>query len=287
MATMNLIPNHAGSALSTTREALDANRLREELVSNGPCSFVDVVEETGSTNEDLAAKVTGKPKAGLAFGVLLAEHQTAGKGRMGRSFTAPPRSQLIVSIVVVPSAENLPRAGTLSLAAGLALVDTLGAESAAMLKWPNDLVISDKKMSGILAQGVDFGSDDPAVIMGIGLNVSLTKDELPVPHASSLLLQGMECDRTSLAIELVRNIVTRTEQWRKRHSELIADYKRTCATIGQDVRVHLPGGDVVQGVVLDVNEEGHVLVRPEGEGELREFAVGDIIHLRMKHQWQY
>lgn len=284
---MDPISHSATDARPTRREALNVDRLREQLVSNGPCAFVDVVDETGSTNSDLAEKVSGRPKARLEFGALFAEYQTAGKGRMGRAFTAPPRSQLIVSVVLVPGVENLSRVGTLSLAAGLALVDTLGAHSGATLKWPNDLLIKDKKMSGILAEGVDFGGDDPAVIMGIGLNVSLTQDELPVPHASSLALQGLECDRTTLAVDLINNLVNRTQQWRTHHSEMIADYRRSCATVGQEVRVHLPGEKLVHGVVADVNEYGHVLVREHVSGELQEFAVGDIVHLRMEHQWQY
>lgn len=131
---MDPISHSATDARPTRREALDVDRLREQLVSNGPCAFVDVVDETGSTNSDLAEKVSGRPKARLEFGALFAEYQTAGKGRMGRAFTAPPRSQLIVSVVLVPGVENLSRVGTLSLAAGLALVDTLGAHSGATLK---------------------------------------------------------------------------------------------------------------------------------------------------------
>lgn len=287
MAAMARTESDQSLSQLPSREALNVERLRHELVDKGPCSFVDVVEETGSTNSDLAARITGKPKEGLAFGALLSEHQTSGKGRMGRSFTAPPRSQLIVSVVLVPGVSNVERVGTLSLAAGLALVDSLGPDSGATLKWPNDLLINDKKMSGILAEGVDFGTDDPAVIMGIGLNVSLDESELPVPHASSLSLQGIDCDRTELAIAVITNLADRVEQWRTDHAQMIDDYKKACATLGEQVRVHLPGEKILQGVVTDINEEGHVVVREESTGTLHELAVGDVVHLRMRHQWHY
>lgn len=271
------------------REMLDVEKLKRELANLGPCAFVDVVEETGSTNTDLAERLRGTVKGGSAFGVLLADHQTAGKGRMGRSFGAPPRTMLILSMVIVPGAERLEQVGTLSLAAGLALIDVLGSSSGASLKWPNDVLINGKKMCGILAEGVDIGTDDPAIVMGLGLNVDLTEQELPVPHASSLRLQGITVDRTDLAISVITRLVARIEQWRDDHEQLIEDYRGACSSLGEQVRVHLPGEKILEGVARDVTSQGHIVVAEgaDGAGPRHELCVGDVVHLRLNQQWQY
>ncbi len=240
---------------------------------------------TGSTNADLVALAAAGEPAGL---VLVADEQTAGRGRSGRSWTAPPGSALTFSVLLRPhrAAAHL---GWLPLLTGLAVVDAVRSVTGvpAVLKWPNDVVVptdgGEGKLAGILAERVGGpGGGAGAVVVGVGLNVSTTAAGLPVPTATSLLLAGADLvDRGVLLDAVLARLAERYRRWdgdAGLDAELAAAYRLRCATLGRDVRAELPGGGAVTGRAVDLDDAGRLLVRT-GEG-VRAVGAGDVVHLR-------
>ena len=238
---------------------------------------VEVAETSGSTNADVAERFAAGEDEGL---VLVAEHQTAGRGRLGRTWVSPARSSLTVSFLLLPRADVPPaRWGWLPLATGLAAAAAArrvaGTEVA--LKWPNDVLAPDgRKLGGILLERVERPGAAAAVI-GVGLNVSQAEDELPVPQATSLALAGApDVDRAELLGALVAELDSRLAQWAA-GEDLRAAYVERCATLGRRVRVTVPGGEVL-GEAVDVDQHGQLVVRTDtGEQHL---AAGDVVHVR-------
>lgn len=254
--------------------------------------------------------------------VLLADEQVAGKGRLGRQWVSPAGAQLIFSALILP--ESLEHLGTLPLAAGLAVTDSV---EGAVLKWPNDVHIDGKKLCGILAEAGPVGeafksapktevskaevnktevnkaeinkaevnkaeinkaeinkaevapktqaANPPSarVVVGMGINVTLTREELPIEAATSLALEGLDTDRTELAITVLKNLRRRITQWEQQDPQLMADYRKVCSSIGQEVRLEAPTGDVI-GTVEGVADDGRINVGGEY------YSAGDVIHLR-------
>lgn len=319
-------------------------RIRTELAED--YAVIDYVEETGSTNTDLmqATDVTDGT-------VRLADLQTAGKGRLGRVWTAPKGSQVTFSVLLLP--ESLDHLGTLPLAAGLAVTDAIPGT---VLKWPNDVLLDGKKLCGILAEAGPVGkafksgtfksgemnkaeinkaevnkaeinkaeiapkteasklevskaevapktevnkaeinkaevnkakinkaevapktqggkAPSARVVLGMGINVSIAEEELPVPTATSLVLAGREDDRTGVAIAILKALRHRIEQWENQDPQLMDDYRKVCSSIGLNVRLEAPTGDVT-GIVEGVAEDGRINVGGEY------YSAGDVIHLR-------
>ncbi|MDO4928891.1 MAG: biotin--[acetyl-CoA-carboxylase] ligase [Corynebacterium sp.] len=258
------------------REPLDIDRIRQALLRAG---FADIryTTSTGSTNTDLVALAKeGAP----AWTVILAEQQTAGKGRMGRSYASPLYGQLTLSLLIRPPAESIERIGTMNLATGVGIIDALGLESGIRLKWPNDVIIENRKLCGMLAEAVAMGKE-PAVVIGFGLNTGLRREELPVSHATSLYLEDIEFDRNDLTIEVLKAVRTRLCQWQNNDLSYMADYRKVCVTIGQDVRVLLPGNEEVLGKATAVLNDGRIVV-VDNASEEHVFAVGDVEHLRLQ-----
>lgn len=291
------------------------DRIREAL--SGDFAVIDFTESTGSTNTDLmqAEKVADGT-------VLLADEQVAGKGRLGRQWVSPAGSQLIFSVLILP--DSLEHLGTLPLAAGLAVTDSV---EGSVLKWPNDVHIDGKKLCGILAEAGPVGeafksapktevskaevnkaeinkaeinkaevnkaeinkaeinkaevapktqaANPPSarVVVGMGINVTLTREELPIEAATSLALEGLDTDRTKLAITVLKNLRRRITQWEQQDPQLMADYRKVCSSIGQEVRLEAPTGDVI-GTVEGVADDGRINVGGEY------YSAGDVIHLR-------
>ena len=277
-----------------TRPPLDVPALRRSLVTGpvGLLAALDVEAETGSTNaEALARARAGAPD----LSVLVAEHQTAGRGRLGRVWTAPPRSQVALSLLLRRGAVAPALFGWLPLVTGLAVRDAVveAAGVEAGLKWPNDVLVDGRKLAGILVEattvdgGGDFALRLPAMVIGVGLNVSLTREELPVPHATSLALEGGSTDRDTLVRALVRAMVARVGQWRAcDHGsgstvspELRRDYLDACTTLGSDVRVAMPDGSDLTGRCVTVDPEGRLVVRTAA-GDETAVAAGDVTHVR-------
>lgn len=247
-----------------------------------PYAALDVVDVTGSTNADLAA--AARAGAGDRT-VLLAEHQTAGRGRLGRSWEAPAGSGLALSVLLRPAGVAPARWGWVPLLTGLALAEAVAelGRVDAVLKWPNDLLLGpgQGKAAGILAAVADH-----AVVVGVGLNVAPRADELPVPTATSLAVEGAACtDREELAVALL----LRLDSWYVRWCAAAGDagasglrdaYRARCATLGQPVAVQLAEDEPVTGAAVDVDADGR-LVLDTAAGR-RVMSAGDVVHVRSR-----
>ncbi|KOU24650.1 biotin--acetyl-CoA-carboxylase ligase [Streptomyces sp. WM6372] len=285
-----MTPSDASGAASTgrwsslERPPLSAAALERALVADGGLwSSVEVVSATGSTNTDLAARAARLPEGS----VLVAEEQTAGRGRLDRSWVAPPRSGLFFSVLLKPG-ESVPqeRWGWLTLLAGVAAATGLsraaGVDTA--LKWPNDLLVTvngeERKTGGILAERVGEG-----VVIGIGLNVTLTEDELPVPEAGSLILaKAAVTDREPLLKAVLRSLEQWYGDWRAAGGDPAASglqeaYAADCVTLGRHVRADLPGGRTLTGTAEAVDADGRLVIRT-AEDEHEAVGAGDVVHLR-------
>lgn len=235
---------------------------------------IDVVEETGSTNADLLARAAAGEDIDGA--VLIAEAQTAGRGRNGRSWSTPPGSQVALSAGVGVGAVPSAAWGWLPLLTGVAVVDAVGeaAGVTAGLKWPNDVLAGEKKLAGILAE---VAAPAPVVVVGLGLNVT----EAPDPVATSLSLLGATVDRVVLTEAVLRHLAERIERWRAAEGAddtLAADYRSRSVTIGHRVRASLPGDRAIGGVATGVDELGRL--RIDTGAEVITVSAGDITHLR-------
>jgi len=285
------------------RPPLRPGPLRTMLLSP-PWTSVEVVAATGSTNADLAA--AARAGAVGTGAVLVADDQQQGRGRRDREWTAPPRSSVIVSVLLEPdsAAHHVPPArwSWLPLLAGLAVTDALVRTAGldARLKWPNDVLVDAPpgaptpsgwhKVCGILAEIVPTPSGQ-GVVVGIGLNVSQQQPELPgagpggLPAGSLLTLGAATTDRETVLRAVLRSLAARCTAWLnaggdQRASGVAAAYRERCTTIGRRVAVHLPGDDVVLGVAEGVDDDGCLLLRPDDGGAVRPLAAGDVVHVR-------
>ena len=259
-------------------------RARSALAGGPGSRFADVrwVAETGSTNADAVALSRAGEPEGI---VVVADHQSAGRGRRGRSWEAPPGAGLLVSILLRPPPEAVD-ACTMAVAVAAAEAVEEVAGFSPRLKWPNDLVWpgdgsrDDRKLAGILAE-----ADLPAggVVVGIGINVSWP-DELPPELADIAVacnhITGAEVDRVDLLVALLR----RLDGWygalasTRDAGPLRAAWRERSATLGRQVRVDLGSDDVI-GTAVDVTAEGHLVVETEA-GDRQTVAAGDVVHLR-------
>lgn len=288
------------------RPPLNTRALHRGLVvPGGLWHRIDVRTTTASTNADALAAA----RSGVAEGlVVVAEQQTAGRGRQGRTWSSPPRAGLTVSVLLRPGAADPGRGwrpaprrgyGWLPLLAGVAVLDTVTrlAEVPAALKWPNDLLVTlppdgepaggQAKCAGILAEATG-AEDDAAVVVGVGLNVTLRASELPVgptglPATSLRLAGAASTDRDPLLRALLRSLADWYVRWRDADGDAEAcglrdRYVSGCATLGRQVRVGLPGGADVAGTAVSVDRDGCLVVQtPHGE---RSVAAGDVEHVR-------
>jgi len=239
---------------------------------------VEVVEQTGSTNADLLARAAGGED--IAGAVLLAENQVAGRGRNGRTWSAVPRTQILMSVGVPAVGVPGDTWGWLPLATGLAVVDAVARCSGvrAGLKWPNDVQVDGQKLAGILAE-VAAGSAEPVIVVGIGLNVSLRAEELPDPAATSLAVLGATPDRGELVVALLGELDRRLAQWRAGPApELLADYRAASVTVGSRVRAMQPGDRQLIGDAVAIDDQGRLVI--DGDGQRTRVSAGDIVHLR-------
>ena len=278
------------------RPPLSVRALSRGLVDFGIWREIRVVDETGSTNADVVQLARSGAAAGL---VLVAEHQTAARGRLDRGWSAPARSGLTFSVLLRPSdvtpdvmpdlQVGLPPLPSVAVPPGrwslLPLVVGVGVASAlrrvadveAGLKWPNDVLIGDRKLAGILAEVVD-----DAVVVGVGLNVTLREAELPVPTAISLALAGASCtDRDTLLRAIVRGIGDEYLAWRRVGGDgersVLPRYRELCVTLGRDVRVDL-ASDSLEGRAVDINADGSLVVQTSAGR--RSVSAGDVVHVR-------
>ncbi|MFG2128008.1 biotin--[acetyl-CoA-carboxylase] ligase [Streptomyces sp. NPDC048751] len=268
------------------RPPLNAAALRRGLVREGGLwSEVEVVRRTGSTNADLVALADqGKAAEGA---VLVAEEQTAGRGRLDRQWTAPPRSGLFFSVFLRPTEVPVARWGWLPLLTGVAVATGLSRAAGVdtSLKWPNDLLVNvgseERKAGGILAER----AGDDGVVIGVGINVTLRAEELPVPQAGSLLLAGAaNTDRDPLLRAVLRSLEDWYGRWRAAAGDPAASglqdtYAAGCSTLGRVVRAELPGERALVGEAVALDGDGRLVIATE-EGVQEPVGAGDIVHLR-------
>lgn len=264
------------------RPPLDMAALTRALVRPGGLwRQVRVEPELGSTNAALAELAQGGAPEGT---VVVTEHQTVGRGRLGRSWVTPPRAALTFSALLRAVEVPPARWPWLPLLTGVAVAETLrrSAEVAAVVKWPNDVLVDDRKLAGILLERVDtpFG---PAAVVGVGLNVTTRRDELPVAAATSLAMEGAAVtDRTVLLRALLRMLAALYGEW-CRHggdpdSGLGDSYRQLCTTLGRRVSVGMPSGETVEGVASNVGDDGRLVV--DTGGELVRLTAGDVTLVR-------
>jgi BirA family biotin operon repressor/biotin-[acetyl-CoA-carboxylase] ligase len=262
------------------RIPLDVAALRAGVLGTSPVfTRIDVVDETGSTNADLIARATRGDDIDGA--VLIAEHQTAGRGRQGRSWLGAPGAQIIMSVGV--DARRVPADGWgwLPLATGVAIVDAVATPTGVEigLKWPNDVLAGGRKLAGVL---LEVAAPQRSIVVGIGLNVTLRGDEVAAPHATSLAELGVENrDRNQMVVDLLARLGERISTWRSdggAGAGLAADYRARCLTLGTRVRAILPDSSEIIGVARDVDARGRLCIDRDGETVV--VSAGDVKHLR-------
>ncbi len=285
------MPNASSARWSELdRPPLDAAGLQGALLRDSRLwRSLEVVEEVGSTNAVLAERAAAGDTAGdtaddeVAEGaVLVAEHQAAGRGRLDRAWTSPPRAGLTVSVLLRPDVPAARR-GWLPLLTGIALAEAVGEVTGVRtsLKWPNDLLAVDgTKLAGILAEVAGT-----AVVVGTGLNVATRRDELPPTASSLLLVTGGQVDRGPVLLAYLRALERRYRAWTAALGDpvstgLAADYLGWCSTVGAEVTVTLPDGSTLTGTATAVDWDGRLVVRT-GDGTVT-LASGDVQHVRTR-----
>jgi BirA family biotin operon repressor/biotin-[acetyl-CoA-carboxylase] ligase len=261
------------------RPPLDARALRAALV--GPGSFwtdIVVTPSTASTNADLAEAA----RAGAAEGTVhTTNHQVAGRGRLDRTWESPEGAGIAVSVLLRPGDVEAARWVWLPLLVGLAVAATVEeCGVGAGLKWPNDVEVDGRKIAGILLERVD-SPEGPAAVVGVGLNVSLRAEELPVDTATSLFLEdASETDRTVVLRLLLRNLEALYRAWRGAGGDPASgvreSYLRRCVTLGSDVSVAMPDGSTLEGRAEDIDDLGRLVVAGTP------VSAGDITHVRSR-----
>jgi len=240
-------------------------------LSRAIAPHLDLLDETGSTNAVLVERARSATEP--EFSVVVTTNQTAGRGRLGRTWVAPPGKTVAVSVLLTPTGTD--RIGWLPLLAGLAMSRAVGdlvTDHEVTLKWPNDVQVDGLKVSGLLAELVPGAG----VVIGAGLNLTMEADELPTPVSTSLTLVGADTegivDRALAAY--LRHLRDMYDAWAA-GADIRAEVSAGCSTIGRRVRVELPGGDDLYGTATGIDAEGRLVI----DGG-RAVAAGDVTHLR-------
>ena len=268
------------------RPPLDIEAVRARLQAHGRVGTVVYLEQCDSTNAQAAAL----PLAAGTWALVVAEEQTAGRGRLNRSWASPPRSGLLFSVAL----STPPAPGHLSLLpllVGLAVAEQSAAQGVpARVKWPNDVIVSDETAAVRKLGGVLLERTAHAVIAGVGINVFSTPSAHDAPEATALAdhgLVGQEGMREVLLADSTAAILATWEALQVGDvGRLVATYRDTCATLGRQVRASLPDGSQLVGEAVDIDDTGRLLVLPDtGEHQTAASAVvalsaADIVHLR-------
>ncbi|WP_439692007.1 biotin--[acetyl-CoA-carboxylase] ligase [Curtobacterium sp. SP.BCo] len=249
---------------------------------------------TGSTNADLLAAAAGQPHGS----VVATLHQTAGRGRLDRTWSAPAGETLAVSLLVRAALDERDR-GWLPLVAGAAMRDAVGrvlafrgpsvcsdgpaaTDRTVLVKWPNDVQVGGRKVCGILCQVAADGS----VVVGAGVNLTIPADRLPTPTATSLAVAGAHGSAVDLADDVlvafhgaVLEAVAALVDGGAAAEAVRSHVRAACGTIGQRVRLELPDGTVDEGDATGIDDDGRITIR-DRQGASRGVAVGDLTHLR-------
>lgn len=250
----------------------------EYLLSMQAAKGFDFLEETGSTNRDLLERADSLEE----FFVLATNFQSAGRGRLERRWEASPGSSVMASILLRPRFREPEGIGWLSLLAALAINQALASFGVSTkIKWPNDVLIEGKKVSGILAEA---SSDLSTVVLGFGINVTQGQAELPVDTATSLAIAtGKQIGRDELLAKVIENIISlygelalaggNPEASGLRHALL-----QESATVGQQVSVEFPDNTKAVGLATDIDKAGRLVI--ETPSRTLSVSAGDVLHLR-------
>lgn len=231
---------------------------------------------TGSTNTDLVSSAVAAPNDFPHLSVLVAGEQTSGRGRTGRVWVSPPGKSLAISILVRPENWATENFGWLPLIAGVAMsraVQRALPESAVGLKWPNDVQVSGKKVSGILSELLP---DQSGVVIGAGINLTLTRDELPIPESTSLELEGWSGSVDDFLSGYLEQLSHMLNDFEASTSTVRAE----CSTIGRRVRAIFPNQSEVVGLATGIDDSGRLLISVPGQSQLLAVSAADIQHLR-------
>lgn len=245
---------------------------------------------SSSTNTELSARADREGLGDLT--VILTRYQSAGRGRLGRSWTAPPGASIACSVLLRPrlpdgSAVAPERLGWVPVIAGMAMAQAVrgalpGREVG--FKWPNDVLVGGRKVCGVLAELLPSGT---GVVVGAGLNTRMRAEELPVPTATSLAVEGIAVDDAledlvlAAYLEGLRDRVARylAAGADADASGTRAQARAACLTLGRAVRIELPDGRELRGTATDLDLDGRLVVTGE-DGASRSVAAGDVTHVR-------
>ena len=248
--------------------------------SKSLAAWFEHVESVDSTNRRLLEASAQLP----SWSVMVADLQTGGRGRSGRHWDAPAASSLLASVLIRPVGVRATEFGWLPLIAGLSMVDALASLSGsvrAAVKWPNDVLIRDQKVCGILSELLP---DASGVVIGSGVNLFQTREQLPIETATSLSLEGLQLDSADQLLraylfQLQRNVGDfEAIGGELEGSDLLQRIRAACTTIGRDVRVILPNSHEFLGRATDIDVLGRLVVL--GAGETLTVSAGDVVHLR-------
>ena len=253
----------------TKSESFDLSHVVDEVVWAG---------EVDSTSTLVSQKFSGKSIAVLSW------NQTGGRGRLGREWISPAGKSLAMSVglwpEVLPDVISTEWLGALSLISAATLADALRPHLSepVRIKWPNDVMISGKKVSGILGEIPKPG----LVIVGVGLNVSLSEEELPTENATSLSLHGVD---TTSVDQVVRIFLIHLRQALEvsragLSREMLAWLSEQVETLGRRVRVDFPGGNSREGTALSLDQSGRLNVQFDGAESPVVIDSADVWHLR-------
>jgi BirA family biotin operon repressor/biotin-[acetyl-CoA-carboxylase] ligase len=241
---------------------------------------LEFLDECGSTNTELIARAAD---AWPHFSVVATTSQTAGRGRLDRVWVAPPGQTLAVSVLLRPSF-SLEGYGWLPLIAGLAVARAVGGlvEADVTVKWPNDVLVDGLKVSGLLAELLPSAG---GVVIGAGVNLTIPADELPTPNSTSLALHGGDTDVDRLLAAYLRELKALYQRFADHDGDAEASgirqlVQQRCSTVGQQVRVELPGGRTRFGTATGIDELGRLVYTDRADASVQAVAAGDVTHLR-------
>lgn len=265
-----------------TNNSLQPEQIKKKLTSRWLGHTIHYYQQLDSTN--LTAMELAKRDAPEGT-VVLAEQQLLGRGRGDRSWHSPPGVGVYCSVILRP--KLLPSMGqliTLMTAVAVAKTVSLKTDLSPQIKWPNDILVNENKVGGILIEGKARPTGIDYIVVGIGINVNHTSADLPedlLLRASSLRMElGETVERDELIAQLFAELESLCERLQQEDSAYILEQWRSfSATLGQRVRVIQKDG-IIEGVAVDVNEEGALLLRVE-EDSLVEVHAGDVRHLKL------
>jgi BirA family biotin operon repressor/biotin-[acetyl-CoA-carboxylase] ligase len=246
------------------RQLLDAKILSTELLTS--YWRVKVFDEVTST------QILLKESRPMSGNVYVAEYQSQGRGRLDRTFQSPSGSGLLFSLYLEPKLSQ-SQLVLVPLLVGMTVAQTLNeltGTTSFTAKWPNDVIAESGKTCGILCERYESG-----VIVGIGINVSNLKEELPVDSATSIYCEtGIEIDRNILLIQLLKALSNNLVTWES-GVDFLDNYRTICSTLDSLVNVTLPAGRIVQARALGISVDGGLIL---DDGST--VTAGDIVHVR-------